>query len=202
VKLNEVVLGILLILVFLAVPVPSSGQGPGRVFRIGWLAVGRYDPPLSNTCPSKGSAFWETFVQELQARGYVQGRNLLIECRYTQGRSERAAALAAELVSLNVDLIVAGSIHQVWAAMNASSALPIVMHSVRDPIGRGIVSTLARPGGNVTGITHDAGPEMVRRHLALLMEAGPKSPPVCSPRAPLLPTTCKHARAAVAREPG
>ncbi len=171
-KLRQAVLGILLVLSLLAVPVLSLGQQPAKVYRIGWLATGTYgtDP---RSCPPKGNAFWQTWIEALRERGYIQGQNLVVECRYTEGRDERAQAFAAELVSLKVDLIVASGTNQVRAAKQATSAIPIVMHSVMEPVRRGLVAGLARPGGNVTGLTESAGMEIYGKYLQLLKEAVP-----------------------------
>jgi putative ABC transport system substrate-binding protein len=114
-------------------------------------------------------------VEGLRERGYIQGQNLIIECRWTEGRPERAPALAAELVSLKVDLLVAVTTANVRAAKQATSALPIVMLGVINPAGQGLVASLARPGGNVTGLTDDAGTQIVGKYLQLLKEAVPQT---------------------------
>jgi putative ABC transport system substrate-binding protein len=108
----------------------------------------------------------------LREYGYLLGQNLLIECRYTEGRAERAPALAAELVSLKPDLLVVNSTANVRAAKQATSAIPVVMVGVIDPVGRGLVASLAQPGGNVTGLT-DTFIEMEGKRLQLLKEAVP-----------------------------
>jgi putative ABC transport system substrate-binding protein len=109
----------------------------------------------------------------LRERGYIQGQNLVLECRYTEGRDERAPALAVELVRLKVDLLVADGSNQVRAAKQATSTIPIVMLGVIDPVRRGLVPSLARPGGNVTGLA-DTPMEMEGKRLQLLKEAVPK----------------------------
>jgi putative ABC transport system substrate-binding protein len=109
----------------------------------------------------------------MRARGYTLGQNLIIECRYTEGRSERARPYAAELVTLRVDLIVAANTYQVLAAKAATRTIPIVMWGVIDPVRRGLVASLARPGGNVTGLTDDAGLEILGKYLQFLKEAVP-----------------------------
>ena len=120
-------------------------------------------------------------MEGLRERGYIQGQNLVIECRYTEGRDERAPALAAELVNLKVDLIVAANTNQVRAAKQATSTIPIVMHGVIDPVRRGLVASLARPGGNVTGLTDDAGlgiaGEVSRNSSRRPSRPSPASPP-------------------------
>jgi putative tryptophan/tyrosine transport system substrate-binding protein len=112
-------------------------------------------------------------VEGLREHGYIQGRNLIIDCRYTEGQPERAPALVAELLSLKVDLLVAYSTANVRAAKQATSTLPIVMAGVIDPVGRGLVASLARPGGNVTGPTEDANTQIVGKMLQLLKEIVP-----------------------------
>jgi putative ABC transport system substrate-binding protein len=157
---------------FLAAPVPAPGQQPGKVYRIGRLSAGspEADPRI---CPFKGSAFWQAWIEALRDRGYVQGRNLVLECRYTEGREERAIPLASELLNLKPDLIVAGGTNQVRAVKQATSTIPIVMHDVIEPVRRGLVASLARPGGNVTGVTDTAGVEIYAKYLQFLKEAVP-----------------------------
>jgi putative ABC transport system substrate-binding protein len=117
--------------------------------------------------------YWQAIVDGLRERGYVQGLNLIIECRYTEGQWERAPVLAAELVSLKVDLLVVLYTQNVRAAKQATSTLPIVMGGVIDPAGRGLVASLARPGGNLTGLAEDAGTAIIGKNLQLLKEALP-----------------------------
>ncbi len=121
----------------------------------------------------------------MRKRGYNLGQNLAIECRYTEGRPERAPALAAELVTLKVDLIVAANTNQVRAAQQATSTIPIVMQGVIDPVGRGLIASLARPGGNVTGLTEDAGLAIAGKYLELLKEAVPTASRIAALRPPL-----------------
>jgi len=176
VKPREAALSVTLALGILAAPFPSDGQQPAKVYRIGWLgndAVPAEDINPQN-CPIKGPPYWQVFVEGLRERGYIRGQNLLLECRYTEGREERAPALAAELVSLRPDLIVAVNTAQVRAVKQATSAIPIVMVGVLDPVGKGLVASLARPGGNVTGPTDDTGDEIAGKCLQLLKEAVPK----------------------------
>jgi putative ABC transport system substrate-binding protein len=111
-------------------------------------------------------------VEGLREHGYIRGQNLVIECRYTEGRAERAPAFAAELVSLKPDLLVVNSTANVRAAKQATSTIPIVMVGVIDPVRRGLVASLAQPGGNVTGLT-DTFIEMEGKRLQLLKEAVP-----------------------------
>ncbi len=165
----------ILILSFLAAPLPSLGQQPGKVYRIGYL-VNRGPAPTEQPpqqCPMKGGVLWQAWIAGLREHGYVQGQNLVIECRYTEARTERAPALAAELVSLKPDLLIAYSTANVLGAKQATSTIPIVMLGVIAPVERGLVASLARPGGNVTGLTYNVGAEIIGKYLQFLKEAIP-----------------------------
>ena len=175
-KLCEAVLSVMVALALLAAPVLSLGQQPAKVYRIGYLASATPPAPTDSTpqhCPIKGP-YWQALVEGLREHGYVPGQNLLIECRYTEGHDERAPALAAELVSLKPDLLVVHGTNQVRAARQATSTIPIVMFGVIDPVRRGLVASLARPGGNITGLTDTVGVEIAGKYLQLLKEAVPK----------------------------
>ena len=126
----------------------------------------------TNHCPVKGHPNWEAIVEGLREHGYVRGHNLVLECRWTEGVNERAPSLAAELVSLAPDLLLTGGGEQMRAARQATGTIPIVMTGVIDPVGRGMVASLARPGGNVTGLT-DTLAEMEGKRLQLLKEIAP-----------------------------
>lgn len=169
------VFAMMLALGLLAAPFPSDGQQIAKVYRIGWLG---FDPAPTNAtphnCPINGNPRWQAWVAGLRERGYIEGQNLVIECRWTGGRPERATPLATELVNLKVDLILANGTASVLATKQATSAIPIVMVGVLSPVERGLVASLARPGGNVTGLTNSAGPEIAGKHLQLLKEAAPK----------------------------
>ena len=160
----------------LAAPFPSDAQQPTKVYRIGYLGVGAPAPndTTAQHCPIKGDPNWQAWVEGLRERGYFPGRNLVIECRYTEGRAERAPDLAAELMSLKPDLIIANSTANVRAAMLRTSTIPIVMVGVFDTVRTGLVASLAHPGGNVTGVTDSVGGEIVGKRLQLLKEAAPK----------------------------
>jgi ABC-type uncharacterized transport system substrate-binding protein len=159
----------------LAAPLPSDGQQPAKVYRIGYLG---FNPDTTDRtpqdCPREPGPLQQAFREGLREHGYIEGQNLVIECRWTEGREERAPALAAELVSLKLDLIVAMGTLQVLAAKQATSTIPIVMVGVVNPVGRGLVASLAHPGGNVTGLT-DMLIEMEGKRLQLLKEAVPKA---------------------------
>jgi putative ABC transport system substrate-binding protein len=128
----------------LAAPLAAGAQQSDKIYRVGFLGA---SPP-----PSAGwSRTWGALVQGLRDLGYVEGRNLVIEARYSEGRDERLPGLANELVRLNVDVIVAGATTPVHAARNATATIPIVMTNHSDPVGSGLIVSLPRPGGNITG---------------------------------------------------
>jgi putative tryptophan/tyrosine transport system substrate-binding protein len=137
---------------------------PKKVPRIGLLV------PSS---ASANSTRREAFLQGLRDLGFVEGKNIAIEYRYTEGEVDRLPELAAELVRLNVDVIVTGAISSVQAAKKATATIPIVFASVGEAVDSGLVSSLARPGGNATGLTFLA-PELDGKRLELLKEAFPK----------------------------
>jgi ABC-type uncharacterized transport system substrate-binding protein len=143
----------------LAAPLAAEGQ-PEKVHRIGVLAGGS---PPSHRGP---------LTDALRELGYVEGRNLVIEGRYAEGRPERLPGLAAELVRLRVDVLVTFATPATMAAKAATATIPIVMTDVGDPVAGGLVATLARPGGNVTGLAV-VGSEIGRRALEMLKEAVP-----------------------------
>ncbi len=150
----------------LAAPLAADAQQAGKVPRIGFLSV---------TSPSDRPPLLDAFRQGLRELGWVEGQNIVIDYRYAEGRVDRLPGLAAELVRLKVDLIVASAGTQAaTAAKNATETIPIVMIYVRDPVGTGLIASLARPGGNVTGVSGSAGLELFAKQLELLKETVPK----------------------------
>src|SRR5436190_4839140 len=144
-------------------PITGRAQQAAKVARIGYLSTNLASNPHHH----------EAFRQGLRDLGYVEGRNVVIEYRDAEGKVERHPALAAELVALKVDVIVvAGSTLTAQTAKQATSTLPIVFIAVGDPVGSGLVTSLARPGGNVTGLTN-IGPELVGKCLELLKLTAP-----------------------------
>src|SRR6266550_988455 len=139
-------------------------QQPTKIPRIGYL---------TGVSPSTNSARHETFRQGLRELGYVEGKNIVIEWRSAEGKFDRLPALAAELVHLKVDIIVTGGRSATRAAKEATVTIPIVMTQVGDPVGSGFVASLARPGGNITGLSTLA-PELSGKRLELLKEIIPK----------------------------
>ncbi len=171
---------LLLALVFLTAPALSPGQDLKKAYRIGYLGIGTPPAPANATpqqCLVQGipRGTWQAFMEGLREYGYVPGQNLVIDCRWTEGRAEPAPALAAELVSLKPDLIVvAGSLAGIRATKQATSTIPVVMVAVTDPVRWGLVASLAHPGANVTGLTDTVGNAPVGKRLQLLKEAAPK----------------------------
>jgi putative ABC transport system substrate-binding protein len=117
----------------------------------------------------------EAFQQGLRDQGYVEGRTIVIEFRSAEGKPERVPALAAELVRLKGDVILTGTSPMIRAAQQATSTIPIVMGVSGDPVGDGFVASLARPGGNITGLSQQAS-DLAARRLELLKEVAPKPP--------------------------
>src|SRR5215470_4018232 len=150
---------------FVAAPLAAYAQQAGKVPRIGFLSL---------TFPSDRPPLLDAFRQRLHELGWVEGQNIVIDYRYAEGRVDRLPDLAAELVRLKVDLIVSEGTQGVTAARNATETIPIVMITVRDPVGTGLIASLARPGGNVTGMSGSAGLEIVAKQLELLKETVPK----------------------------
>ena len=150
----------------LATPLTAEAQPAGKVYRIGYLPSGFKEVPGSNP----GLA---PFSQSLRELGYVEGRNVTLEIRYAEGRTERFPALAAELANLKVDVLVAVSTPGALAAKQATSTIPIVMVSVGEPVEVKLVDSLAHPGGNVTGLSLIA-PQLAAKRLDLLKQALPK----------------------------
>src|SRR5437867_4569354 len=144
--------------------VSAHAQQAGKIFRIGFL-----DP---STASSMGGLL-EVFRQELRKLGWIEGKNITIEYRFTEQKNERLPELAAELVRLKVDLIVASGGPTPLAAKGATSTIPIVMTSSTDPVGARLIASLARPGGNVTG-TSSLADELNTKRLEILKDAVPK----------------------------
>ena len=145
----------------LAAPLAADAQPAGKVHRIGYLTGGSWSPT---------SPFFEAFRQGLRELGWVEGQNIVIDYRYAEGRFDRLPDLAAKLVRLKVDIIVAVASTATVAAKNATATIPIVMVTIGDPVGQGLIASLARPGGNVTGLTISVGLELFSKELELLKE--------------------------------
>src|SRR5215813_10495230 len=142
----------------------AQAQQPGKIARIGFLDA---------STASGMAVLVEAFQQELTKLGWIEGKNITIEYRFAEQKLERLPDLAAELVRLKVDLIVTSGGTTPLAAKKATSTIPIVMTTSTDPVGTGLVASLARPGGNVTGFTALA-PELNTKRLEILKDAVPK----------------------------
>src|ERR671923_970489 len=150
-----------LLLSLLALPLAAAAQPPGQVYRIGYLAT---TPPPAHR--------WEALLDGLRERGYREGRNLVFERRFSEGHAERFPELAAELVRLRVDCILVPTTPAALAAKQATQTIPIVILTAIDPVGAGLVESLARPGGNVTGLSL-ISPNLVGKRLELLKDVVP-----------------------------
>ena len=146
-------------------PLAARAQQAGKVYRIGFLAN---DPTIPTT--AAGTAF----RNGLREGGLVENDNILIDWRFAEGRADRYAELAATLVRLRMDLIVASSGPSAIAAKQATKTIPIVMLNVTDPVGQGIVASLAHPGGNITGVVEDETAQIAAKRLQLLKDAVPQ----------------------------
>jgi putative ABC transport system substrate-binding protein len=145
-------------------PVPSRAQQLAKIPRIGFLNA---------LFPTTNPARIEAFRQGLRDAGYVEGKNIVLEYRYAERKVGRLSALAAELVNLKVDVIVTSAAQETRAAKVATSTIPIVMINEPDPVGTGLVASLARPGGNITGLS-TLSPQLSGKRLELLKEIIPK----------------------------
>ena len=185
------VLAAIFVVALLAAPLAADAQPAGKVHRIGFLGGGSAtgDPRTR-----------EAFREGLRELGWVEGQNVVIEYRFAEGRSDRLPDLATELVRLKVDVIATGPTTPVLAAKKATGTIPIVGMSFTDPVGLGLVASLARPGGNVTGVTYGVGTETFGKGLELLKETVPKvrrvaflSNPANNPAQPLVVASVKSA---------
>jgi putative tryptophan/tyrosine transport system substrate-binding protein len=147
-----------------ALYLPASAQQPTKVPRIGYLVISPFSGSASRA---------EAFRQGLRDLGYIEGKNILIEWRSAEGKSEKGLALAEELVRLKVDVLVTGGEEATRPAKDATKTIPIVMAQDGDPVGNGHVVSLARPGGNITGLS-SLGAELNGKRLELLKEIVPK----------------------------
>ena len=162
--MRKKVFGLALSAMLFALCVRVQAQQPTKIPRIGYLSV---------VSLSAISARIEAFRQGLRELGYVEGKNIVIEWRSAEGKPDRLPALAAELVRLKVDIIVSAGPISTHAAKEATVTIPIVMAQDPDPVGNGFVASLARPGGNITGLATLA-PELSGKRLELLKETIPK----------------------------
>ena len=162
--MNKKITGLALGAMLLALSFPAEAQQPSKVIRLGFLLA---------TSASIEKSRIEAFRQGVRELGYVEGKNIVIEWRYAEGKFDRLPDLAAELVRLKVEVIVAGGSTSTRAAKEVTTTIPIVMAQDPDPVGNGFVTSLARPGGNITGLSTLA-PELSGKRLELLKEIVPR----------------------------
>ena len=170
----------------LAGPLGAGAQQAGKIFRIGYLSAS----PGTPNAPTV-----EAFREGLRDLGWVEGHNVVMEYRWADGHFERLPGLAAELVRLKVDVIAASPTPAALAAKKATATIPIVGMSLTDPVGLGLIASVARPGGNVTGMSYSLGPEIFAKHLALLKDVVPKVRRVAilsNPAGPAQPATIRN----------
>src|SRR5438552_5644411 len=142
----------------------AEAQQAGKIFRIGFLDV---------STASGMAGLLEAFRQEMRKLGWIEGKNITIEYRFAEGKNDRLPDLAADLVRLHVDLILVSGAQPASAAKSATTTIPIVMANAGDPVGAGLVASLARPGGNVTGPS-SLNFELNTKRLEILKDAVPK----------------------------
>lgn len=158
-------LATVVVLLLLAAPLAADAQQPGKTYRVAYLAA----------APRSGNqALLASFQQGMRELGYVEGRNLVLESRFADGKLERLPMLAQEMVRLNPDVVFVSTTPGSLAAKAATATIPIVFVAVADPLGAGLIPNLARPGGNVTGITHIVA-ELTGKRLELLKEIVPSA---------------------------
>src|SRR3989338_6830737 len=162
--MNKKISAFLLATILLAAVPLAEAQQPAKVHRIGFLG---------NSTAALEANLVGPFREGLRDLGYVEGRNILIEYRWAEGKYERFPALIAELIALKVELIVTAGTPATQAYQKARTSIPLVMVAVGDPVGTGIVASLNRPGGNITGLT-SISPELEGKRLELLREVIPK----------------------------
>ena len=163
--LRSVVVVILALAVVFPAP-PTRAQQATRMVRLGFLSP-------SSPSNSRAASIFAAFRQGLRELGYLEGRSITIESRWAEGNYDRLPGLAADLVRLRVDVIVAVAVPAIRAAKEATTTIPIVMAVVVDPVATGLVASLARPGGNITGLSSTA-PALVGKQLELVKEIVPK----------------------------
>ena len=157
---------VLVLLALGTAPRTSFAQQQGKVWRVGFLA------PLERP-PSIAAHWWGAFVEGMRDLGYVEGKNLVIEWRFADNKPERLPGLAAELVHLNLDVLVGVAVESALEFQKLTSTIPIVTASAGDPVAAGLVKSLARPGGNITGLSTITG-DLVAKRLEILLEIAPK----------------------------
>jgi putative ABC transport system substrate-binding protein len=180
------VLAVVLVLGLLVAPLVAEARPAGKLSRVGFLSAGFEGP---------NRIYVNAFRQRLRELGYVEGRSIAFEYRWGEGKYERLPKLAAELVHLKVDVLLAANAPAVQAAQEATKEIPIVITVLGDPVAAGLVASLARPGGNITGLSM-ISPEIVGKQLELLREVVPKISRVAVLGNPANPGTAPQVREA------
>jgi ABC-type uncharacterized transport system substrate-binding protein len=175
--------GVLLVLALLLAPSAIEAQQVARPWRLGYLSAS-IEPALP-----------EAFRTALRDLGYVEGQNLVVKSRFAEAKVERLPQLALELVNFGPDIVVAVGAAEVQAIKQATTTIPIVMVVVADPVGLGFIRSLARPGGNITGMTSTPGPEFHGKRLELLCELAPDAARIALLVNPDSPTTAGRVQA-------
>jgi putative ABC transport system substrate-binding protein len=155
------VIGLTLSAMLFALCVSAEAQQASKIYRIGFLST---NPPEAHG--------WNALLDGLRERGYIEGRNIVFERRFSEGKAERFPEFAAEMVRLKADIIIVTTTPAAFAAKNATQTIPIIIPTALDPVGAGLVASLARPGGNITGLSSLA-PELCGKRLELLKEVVP-----------------------------
>lgn len=165
-KVRTAALILTLVLGLLIVPLPAEAQQPGKVYRVGYMSV---------SSRQSGEHLIQIFLRALRERGLAEGQNLLIEWRWAEGKTERLPGFAAELVHMNVDLIMAPQTDSALAAKNVTRTIPIIFMFASNPVADGLVASLARPGGNATGLTYTPSVGIFGKQLESLKETVPEA---------------------------
>jgi putative ABC transport system substrate-binding protein len=152
-----------IVFVLLVIGAVASAQQPGKIFRIGFL---------DNSAGSGSAALVDAFRQELRRLGWIEEKNITMEYRFAELKPERTPEIAADLVRKGVDLIVVAGVQAAAAAKKATTTIPIVITSAGDPVRSGLIGSLARPGGNITG-NSSLNPELNTKRLEVLKDAIP-----------------------------
>ena len=183
-------LGALLGADLLGAALTAHAQPVAKIYRLGYLSAG---------AATGNPRLVEVFRQRLRELGWVEGQNIAIDYRWAEGRFDRLPDLAAELVGLKVDVIAASPTPAALAAKKVTGTIPIVGMGLTDPVGLGLIASLARPGGNVTGVSYFAGSDIFGKDLELLKEAVPKVRRVAvlsNPDSPARPVTISNIKGA------
>jgi putative ABC transport system substrate-binding protein len=195
--LRNAVLGLSLVLAVgpMMFPDTARAQPPAKIYRIGYIVF---------ASPEEQTHMTKAFEDAMRELGYVEGRNVVFERRFAYGKQERLPELAAELVKLGVDVIVTGANPVIAAVKQATTTVPVVMSISRDAVAAGFVASLARPGGNITGLASDPTPEVLGKDLEIFKEVVPQAQRVALLWNPLPPgaDTYRKVAESVARRLG